>query len=201
LLRNTTPQSAEPLSVEKHVSPRDSGVGGRRGPSIGPFPSAPPRTVLATFAAHGSPVAGLGRGRRSASRLPSAPMSRSTCRPSPCSRLSGPPSTMTAPSPWASRPLGDPVFPRRSTSERGLGAPRMTLPGLIGRCQSGGGKRPAKHAPVPPRLPHVRRGVGGDVVHRWSLGFGQSRPHHAARVLRAAVLHVFGQSRFPSMLL
>ncbi len=77
----------------------------------------------------------------------------------------------------------------------------MTLPGLIGRCQSDGGWKPAKHALVPCRLPHIRRGVGGDVLHRWSLGFGQFRSHHAARVLRVDALHAFGQSRFPSMLL
>ena len=77
----------------------------------------------------------------------------------------------------------------------------MTFPGLIGRCQSDGGWKPAKDALGPCRLPHIGRGVGGDVVHRWSLGFGQSGSHHAARALRAAGLHVFGQSRFPSMLL
>src|SRR3954452_14801020 len=33
------------------------------GNRLRPFPSAPPRTVLATFAAHGSPVAGVSRGR------------------------------------------------------------------------------------------------------------------------------------------
>ncbi len=76
----------------------------------------------------------------------------------------------------------------------------MTLPGLIGRCQSDGGWKPAKHALVPCRLPHIRRGVGGDVLHRWSLGFGQFRSHHAARVLQVFAVHVFRRSRFPDML-
>ena len=36
----------------------------------------------------------------------------STCGPSPCGRLSRPRTTTATPSPWASRPVGDPVFGR-----------------------------------------------------------------------------------------
>src|SRR5260370_22117588 len=57
------------------------GVGGWRGarliseiePMASPLPSAPPRTVLATFTAHGSPVAWLSGGRLFALRIPCSP--------------------------------------------------------------------------------------------------------------------------------
>jgi hypothetical protein len=45
-------------------------------------------------------------------RLPPSYCRRDTCGPSPCGRLSRPRTTMTAPSPWASQPVGDPVFVR-----------------------------------------------------------------------------------------
>src|SRR4051812_11333608 len=62
------------------VPERGSGVGGRRGPAPSPFPSAPPRTVLAAFTAHGSPVGG--QSRRSA--LGISPTSLLSCRPVGC---------------------------------------------------------------------------------------------------------------------
>jgi hypothetical protein len=45
-------------------------------------------------------------------RLPLSFGHRGTCGPSPCGRLSRPRTTTTAPSPWASRPVGDPVSVR-----------------------------------------------------------------------------------------
>ena len=105
----------------------NSRVGGRRGGLAAPFPSAPLRTGRASFQASGSPVAGLStapsewaastadttiaephsRHLTSRSGLPS----RSACPPSPRGRLSRPPTTMGAPSPWGSRPTGDLVLP------------------------------------------------------------------------------------------
>jgi hypothetical protein len=54
-----------------------SGVGGRRGTVGSLFPSAPPRTVRAAFAAHGSPVGG--QSGRSAIGI--TPPSLPSCRP------------------------------------------------------------------------------------------------------------------------
>ena len=51
-----------------------------------------------------------------------------TCPPSPCPRLyAGRLATMGAPSPWGSRPLGDPVFRSIRRIEQGFRTPSRTL--------------------------------------------------------------------------
>jgi hypothetical protein len=95
-------------------------------------------TVRAAFTAHGSPVAGLGRGRHSASRRPPPPLSRSTCRPSPCGRLSRPRTTTAAPSPVGLAPRRRSRVPssldvraRRRCPVRHLAGPQWSVP--VGR--------------------------------------------------------------------
>src|SRR6266853_593366 len=62
-----------------------------------------------------------------------------TCAPLPCRRLSRPPwwvvtptTTTGTPSPWGSRPVGDPRVRPRRTSERDVGAPLICFNALTG---------------------------------------------------------------------
>ncbi len=50
-----------------------------------------------------------------------------TCPPSPCGRLSRPPTTTGTPSPWGSPPVGDPAFRARTTLRTVAGALFVTL--------------------------------------------------------------------------
>ena len=82
----------------------------------------------------------------SASRIPRTSGSlghRTTCPPSPRGRLSRPPTPTGTPSPWGSRPTGDPAFSDRQTSERDVGAPFAPLSDLAGR-RSPAGRLPAE---------------------------------------------------------
>src|SRR5947209_4756766 len=81
-------------------------------PTAIPFPSVPLRTVRATFKAHGSPVPGLIWVSAIGITPTSTLMFRQTCPPLPCTGLSPAQTTMGAPSPWGSRPLGDLEFLR-----------------------------------------------------------------------------------------
>ena len=54
-----------------------------------------------------------------------------------------PPTTTGTPSPWGSRPTGDPAFSDRQTSERDVGAPFAPLSDLAGR-RSPAGRLPAE---------------------------------------------------------
>src|SRR4051795_6735136 len=89
--------------------------------------------------------------------------SSDTCGPSPCGRLSRPRTTTTTPSPWASRPVGDPVFgrtnvrARRRSLVRPLERPRWPSP-------AGRRVRTAKPLPsYPAGTAHTCRGDGCDV--------------------------------------
>jgi len=103
-------------------------------PASRPFPSSFPRTVLAGFRAHGSPVVGFTGVWRLVLHLPPRSFSfRSTCHPSPCGRLFRPWTTTMTPSPWGSRPLGDLEFLRTRTYQHDLGLPLIPTPGLYGQ--------------------------------------------------------------------
>jgi hypothetical protein len=65
-----------------------------------------------------------------ASRLPQSLPFRSTCPPSPCSWLSQPPTTTRAPSPWGSRPTGDPAFPLGRQTARLRCSVRPVMPSI-----------------------------------------------------------------------
>src|SRR3954453_4089243 len=132
-----------------------------------------------------------------------------TCRPSPCGRLSRPPSTTAAPSPCASRrggrsPLskvlgvsraaGVAVPPSQGAGrlERDVGAPSAPLNGVIphrpprGRFRRRRLCRPIAVAPT-------SNAMSGDVrLHPWRLGFEQCGPHLIARALRDPAVSVFG---------
>src|SRR5258708_12289248 len=70
-----------------------------------------PRTVLAPFSAHGSPVSSRVQRCCPASRAQHSSPFCTPCSPSPCTaRYSDHLSTMGTPSPCVSRRVGDPVF-------------------------------------------------------------------------------------------
>ena len=113
---------------------------------------------------------------------------------------------MAAPSPWGSRPVGDPVVRRRHTSEAEVGAPLIPLLGLTGQCPS-----PRRCVGLTVHA-GVRVGGGcqtllppGAHFHHWGLGFKQSSFHHVGRVERDLPYSVFWQSRlspqYPGQLL
>src|SRR5262249_34914044 len=82
-----------------------------------PFPSAPRRTVLAPFSAHGSPGVPFGSpnddtiscGVPHHEYLPVHGI-RTPCRPSPSLKLSLSATPTTAPLPWGLLPVGNPAF-------------------------------------------------------------------------------------------
>ena len=72
-------------------------------------------------------VSPLRSARRFASRVPSFSEVQMTCLPSPCGRLSRPLITMEAPSPCASRQVGDPVFRHDCTYQAHCRRPTHSL--------------------------------------------------------------------------
>src|SRR4051795_2068307 len=116
---------------------------------------------------------------------------QNTCRPSPCGRLSRPPSTTAAPSPCAARRAIPPSH-GAGRLERDVGAPSAPLNGVIphrpprGRFRRRRLCRPIAVAPT-------SDAVSGDVrLHPWRLGFEQCGPHLIARALRDPAVSVFG---------
>src|SRR3954466_7806830 len=116
---------------------------------------------------------------------------QNTCRPSPCGRLSRPPSTTAAPSPCAARRAIPPSH-GAGRLERDVGAPSAPLNGVIphrpprGRFRRRRLCRPIAVAPT-------SDAVSGDVrLHPWRLGFEQCGPHLIARALRNPAVSVFG---------
>jgi hypothetical protein len=178
-------------------------------PAASPFPSAPPRTVLAPFRStrfssglildrwkHRPPmmdgIVSASRISRTSTRSPSA-----TCPPSPCDRLSRSRTLTEAPSPWGSRPTGDREFPPRSTTAwvrpsthpyaRGV-SPAISSCGLASGLPPGPGHR------MTTRQVSV---ASGPRLFRSGLDFTQSSLDHATRVLRGPALTDSGRSPLP----
>jgi hypothetical protein len=130
----------------------------------------------------------------SASRISRTLISRdqATCPASPCGRLSRPRTTIGAPSPWGSHPLGDPEFLLRRTSERGTGVPFVPLSDLFGHRSPTG--RFGGSMRIPPKSATPSRACCRGVCpfDRCGLGFKQCRLHHATRVSPGGLVHAFG---------
>ena len=179
-----------------------------------PVPAAPLRTGRAPFSASGSPTSEssgsrIGKDLRITRPCHCHQSTSSICRPSPCSgRYPDRSSTMAAPSPWDSRPVGDPAFTLMRRLAR-LGCPvrflqpvhyrsltvesfRIPLVWTRGRCH------------------RFRDASVGENLHRWKprvlrhhwllLGFNQFRFRHACRTCRLTRLHPFTLSCFTAML-
>jgi hypothetical protein len=175
-------------------------------PAASPFPSAPPRTVLATFRStrlssgfildrwkHRPPmmdsIVSASRISHSSTCSPSA-----TCLPSPCDRLSRSRTPAEAPSPWGSHPVGDREFPSRCTTAwvrpsthpyaRGV-SPGISSRGLASGLPPGPGHR------MTTRQVSVASGLR---MFRSGLDFKQSSLDHTSRVLRDHALTDSGRS-------
>ena len=145
-----------------------------------------------------------------------APAHRATCSPSPALPRTGSPfqwstsqrhtlrsvrvrplqpselGTVRTPSPWASRPVGDPMFhsggtyrARRRCPMHDLEYPHWASPIV-------------QDVPRAKPVPVAHNGVGVQTCyrrvcsfHRWSLGFGQCGSHHIAQALQDHAIHVF----------
>jgi hypothetical protein len=95
------------------------------------FRLSPRRTVHASFQAHGSPVSSSLMRSALCITHTSRVFCCTACSPSPWSgRYPDPLSTMGTPSPWDSRPLGDPVFAFARRSVR-VGSPVRSLAPFI----------------------------------------------------------------------
>ncbi len=144
----------------------------------------------------------LGTVRPSAFRLPPVPPVAGACRPSPCGRLSRPPTTMAAPSPLGLAPRrrsrgtsSSYVRDRRRCPTHPLHRPhwpssrraRVSRPTVHAATRGGSGNQ----APLPL----------GVHLHHWGLGFRQSGLHPIGRVKRGLPCSAFRQPRLrPSML-
>src|SRR3954447_14301573 len=91
-----------------------------------------------------------------------------TCSPSPCERLSRSPwwdatptTTTGTPLPWGSRPVGNPVFRHRGTSESDVGPPLIPFNELIARRPSTGASHSREVESV------VADGTGVQACYRW----------------------------------
>ena len=194
-------------------------VGRRRGArGSGPFPMAPSRTGRAGFPASGSPVlyfrvVAVPRSRMTPSTVSALCIThtslsltpRSTCAPSPCGRLSRPPwraatpaTTTGTPSPWGSRPLGDPVVRPRCTYRarhrlptHPLDRPHWAMLRATEVARAGlpgpGTARHRSHA-------SYRRTVAFDC---WGLDFKQSSLSHIARASRHPALNASRRPPLP----
>ena len=95
------------------------------------------------------------------SRLPCSLPFRSTCPPSPGDGLPPSRTTTGAPSPWGSRPTGDPVSSTWPTSQHELGAPFIPLsPCMVAAPPSGRLPRSCGETAYP-GSPRNRRGTEG----------------------------------------
>ena len=176
----------------------------------GPFPSAPLRTGHASF-----PRTQLSSAcvppqwltfemlRPSAFRLPPTSPVAGTCRPSPCGRLSRPPTTTAAPSPVGLAPRRrsrgtspSHVRDRRRCPTHPLARPHWPV------SRRARVSRPTVHAATRGGSGHQARLPLGVHLHHRGLGFGQSRSHPIGRVKRGLPGSAFRQPRLrPSMLL
>src|SRR5262249_48605111 len=128
------------------------------------------------------------------------PTSGSTCPPSPCVRLSRTRTTTRTPSPWGSRPVGDPEFSAHRTYQHGLGRPLIPTPGIISRYLTA---RACRGPQANPRLAVTRRGVSvaaGPRLPRSGLDLKPSSLGHTTRVLRSVWLADIAGLRFSGRL-
>ena len=168
-----------------------------------PFPTAPLRTARDSFdvkqLASGQIDGQLQYGySHLAYRV--AVVHPTTCRASPCERLSRSPwcgvtrtTTITTPSPWDSRPVGNPVFRRRGTYRE-----RRRLPTHILECTHCASSIRTGRTTSESLTRGFRRHRRSDVLPKsvrfrhWTLGFRQFSFSHIAQALQSNSAHVFG---------
>jgi len=167
-----------------------------------PFPTAPLRTARDSFdvkqLASGQTDGQLQYGySHLAYRV--ATVHPTTCRASPCERLSRSPwcdvtrtTTITTPSPWGSRPVGNPVFRHRGTYQE-----RRRLPTHILECTHCASSIRTGRTTSESLTRGFRRHRRSDVLPKsvrfrhWTLGFRQSSFSPIAQALQSNSVHVF----------
>jgi len=167
-----------------------------------PFPTAPLRTARDSFdvkqLASGQADGQLQYGySHLAYRV--AVVHPTTCRASPCERLSRSPwcdvtrtTTITTPSPWDSRPVGNPVFRHRGTYRE-----RRRLPTHILECTHCASSIRTGRTTSESLTRGFRRHRRSDVLPKsvrfrhWTLGFRQFGFSHIAQALQSNSAHVF----------